>query len=469
MTKQIKTTGKDLAWNYLGYSLSLGINMILLPVVLHFLPSDELGLWYVFLSIGTFVSLFDFGFTPQMARQITYSFSGALSLQKTGISNDFLSEDINYTLFSDLIKTARLIYLLIACFVLLLLLSGGSYYIKYISGEIFSGKILLSWCCYSVACFINLYFSYYNAIFRGLGDFVTLSKAMVFSKIAQFCVAVVGLYYGEGILAVSCSYLVSGIVFRLLLIREFNVYRKLIQNKRRNGTQKVIGNFKIIWHNAWRDGVVMISRYFTSQANTIICSLYLGLTETASYALSIQIITIVSSFSTIYYTTNQPALTEATLHRDLERKRLLFARSWIVFFFAFVCLSLGVIIVGFPLLKLFGSKTAINLWIYIGLSVYLFLEANHSLFASYISAGNILPYTFPYLISSIVSLALSVIVIKTTTLGIWGLIISPFIIQLVYNNWKWPQYALKDLGISFAKLFRIGLKGIFISSRNNLV
>lgn len=56
--------------------------MILLPVVLHFLPSDELGLWYVFLSIGTFVSLFDFGFTPQMARQITYSFSGALSLQK---------------------------------------------------------------------------------------------------------------------------------------------------------------------------------------------------------------------------------------------------------------------------------------------------------------------------------------------------------------------------------------------------
>lgn len=43
MTKQIKTTGKDLAWNYLGYSLSLGINMILLPVVLHFFAIRRVG------------------------------------------------------------------------------------------------------------------------------------------------------------------------------------------------------------------------------------------------------------------------------------------------------------------------------------------------------------------------------------------------------------------------------------------
>lgn len=236
MIKQIKISSKDVVWNYLGYGLSLGINIILLPVILRFLESEELGLWYVFLSVGTFVSLFDFGFAPQMARQITYSLSGASSLQKSGLSILPVADEINYSLFSNLIKTARLIYLLIACFVLILLLTGGTYYVKYISGDLFNGKILLSWICYSVACFINLYFSYYNSIFRGLGNFVVLSKATVFSKAIQFCVAVVGLFLGQGLLAVSLSYLVSGVVFRMLLIRGFNVYRKLIKaetNERR--------------------------------------------------------------------------------------------------------------------------------------------------------------------------------------------------------------------------------------------
>lgn len=463
MNKQIKISNKDLIWNYLGYGWSLGINIILLPIVLHFLQPQELGLWYVFLSIGTFVSLFDFGFAPQMARQITYSFSGASSLQKTGLSTVPVVEEVNYSLFSNLIKTARLIYLLIAGLVLIILLTGGTYYVIYISGELFSWKVLLAWFCYSVACFINLYFSYYNAIFRGLGNFVALSKATVFSKMAQLCVAGIGLYYGQGLLAVSAAYLISGVIFRLLLIRSFNIYRQLIATEKRTDKQNVIENFKIIWHNAWRDGIVMLSRYFTSQSNTIICSLYLGLAETASYALSIQIITIVSSFSTIYYSTNQPELTEANLHRDLKRKRFIFARSWVVFIFAFLFLSIGVIVAGFPLLKILGAKTQMNVWIYLALSIYLFLEANHSLFASYISTGNILPYTFPYLISSILSLILSVIIIKTTSWGIWGLIASPFIVQLAYNNWKWPQYVLRDLHISLKNLFTNGVRGLYKS------
>ena len=237
----------------------------------------------------------------------------------------------------------------------------------------------------------------------------------------------------------------------------------MIATEKRTDKQNVIKNFKIIWHNAWRDGIVMLSRYFTSQSNTIICSLYLGLAETASYALSIQIITIVSSFSTIYYSTNQPALTEANLHRDLKRKRFIFARSWVVFIFAFLFLSIGVIAAGFPLLKILGAKTQINLWIYLALSIYLFLEANQSLFASYISTGNILPYTFPYLISSVLSLLLSVIIIKTTSWGIWGLIVSPFIVQLAYNNWRWPQYVLRDLHISLKNLFTIGVRGLYKS------
>jgi hypothetical protein len=204
----------------------------------------------------------------------------------------------------------------------------------------------------------------------------------------------------------------------------------------------------------------MLSRYITSQANTLICSLYLGLSATASYALSIQIITILLSFSSIYYSTNQPLLNEANQHNNLQKKICVFSKSWVVFVFTFVTLSIVTIYVGFPLLRLVGSKTQINFWVYAGLTIYLFLEANHSLFASYISTGNTLPYTFPFLISSIISLILSVTIVKTTDWGVWGLILPPLIVQLVYNNWKWPQYALFDLGMTPKSFLHTGVKTI---------
>ena len=76
----IKITNKDIVWNYLGYGITFGINVILLPLVLHFLSEEELGLWYVFTSIGALVTLFDFGFAPQIARNITYAFSDRKSV-----------------------------------------------------------------------------------------------------------------------------------------------------------------------------------------------------------------------------------------------------------------------------------------------------------------------------------------------------------------------------------------------------
>ena len=76
---------KNLLWNYIGYGSSLSINIFLLPIILQYLSGEELGLWYVFMSVGTFVTMVDFGFSPQIARFVTYAYAGADSLKKSGI------------------------------------------------------------------------------------------------------------------------------------------------------------------------------------------------------------------------------------------------------------------------------------------------------------------------------------------------------------------------------------------------
>lgn len=56
-----------------GDIFSLGSQVIWLPVLIHYLPPDILGLWYVFVSIGGLVELMDSGFTPTLSHCMTYA------------------------------------------------------------------------------------------------------------------------------------------------------------------------------------------------------------------------------------------------------------------------------------------------------------------------------------------------------------------------------------------------------------
>ena len=84
----------------------------------------------------------------------------------------------------------------------------------------------------------------------------------------------------------------------------------------------------------------MISRYLIIQSNTILCSLYIDLSETAAYALAIQILTIISSVSLIYFTTNLPKLNAAQVTRDVKlRNRLLF-KTWFIYVVSYIMMLL---------------------------------------------------------------------------------------------------------------------------------
>lgn len=92
------------------------------------------------------------------------------------------------------------------------------------------------------------------------------------------------------------SFFLSGIFLRIYLgiaLRRFGKENSFPEKK----DSFDVGVLSIIWHNSWREGVVMISRYLIYQSNTILCSLYINLIETASYALAVQILTIISSVS----------------------------------------------------------------------------------------------------------------------------------------------------------------------------
>ena len=68
-------------------------------------------------------------------------------------------------------------------------------------------------------------------------------------------------------------------------------------------------------------------------------------------------------------------------------------------------------IIGIPIIEYIKPNVMLGNSLLLFVSLYVFLESNQSLFVSYISTSNKLPYVFPYLISAIsgVGLALSLI------------------------------------------------------------
>ena len=62
---------KDVIWSYASMALTMIVNLFLLPLYIYFFTPDMVGLWYVFISIGSIALLFDFGFSVTFARNIT--------------------------------------------------------------------------------------------------------------------------------------------------------------------------------------------------------------------------------------------------------------------------------------------------------------------------------------------------------------------------------------------------------------
>ena len=120
----ISVTKKDIIWGYLAQFFLVASGLITLPLVLNILSAEEIGMNYLMLTIGSLVSLLDFGFAPQFGRNITYIFSGAQKLQKEGISTE--KGDLNYKLLATMISAAKLIYKVMAVVVLVIMLTLGT-------------------------------------------------------------------------------------------------------------------------------------------------------------------------------------------------------------------------------------------------------------------------------------------------------------------------------------------------------
>lgn len=458
---KINLTKKDVVWSYIGTILSMGANFLMLPFLMYFLSDDALGLWYIFASIGAIATLFDFGFGVTFARNVTYAWTGARELKKEGV--EFASNcEPDYKLMKKVLTTCKIIYGIIAAFALILLLTLGTCYIIYVSRELEGYTHIVAWVVYAMAVFLNLYYGYYASFLRGVGDVAQANKNTVWSRLLQIILMIVFLSMGFGLIGACTAYLAYGTLFRLLGKKYFYKYKgiggKLEEIREKPSNVEIMEMFKIVWHNAWRDGLISLCNYFCNQVSTLICSCYLSLAETGVYSIGVQIASAIATIAGTLYNAYQPELQSAYIVADKEKMKKTMSMIVMSFTYIFIVGTVAFCIVGMPILRLIKPSAVVSAPVLLGLCSYQFILKYRNCYTSYFSCTNRIIYVGGFTVSAILCVGLSFVAIGPLDMGIWGLIIAQIISQAVYNMWKWPMLAHKELELTLRKMIEIGTK-----------
>ncbi len=463
---EIKINKDDVVWSYLGNFFQYFTSIIILPFVLSVLSKGELGLWYTFASVGTLATYLDFGFSTTLVRNITYAWSGAKTIKKKGIILIEDDSEIDVLFVKQIIFTCRLVCFFVAIAALFLLLTCGTPYIIYISNNLINqDEAVVAWIIYVVGIFLNIYYNYCGNTLRGIGLISESQKIIVFARIVQIIITYIGISLGYGLVALSCAYLISGFIIRILSyiyiskqIRNIPGYNtiSIIKISLREKLLKAWEIFKTIWYNAKRSGIIAICSYATNQSLILICSAYVGIEETASYGLSLQLITAIMSTAGILFSTYSPRMVNCmSTNKNVEYNRI-FSFCIFIFWTISVVGIIGFALVSTPLLNLIHSNTSIPLPMFLFMGFYVFLDHNHGEFTAYFTMRNDICYLNSYIISSVAIVAISWL-FAFYGYSIYVLMFIHFLIQISFNNWFWPYKAMTLMKVSIMDILHSGL------------
>lgn len=441
---------KDVIWNFIATFLQLGTGVILMPFILHYFPSETFAIWTIFTTIIALTVLLDLGFNQSFARNISYVVSGAQELKKRGfqtVNED--NQDIDYSLFKGIINTMKWFYSRLAIILFILLITIGSYYIYRVSLS-YKGdrmEIYISWI---ILCIINsysLYTFYYDSLMQGKGLVKRIKQIQIAGQSIYLVVAIILIFLKFNLIAVVSAQVLSIIVRRTLSY--YAVYTKEFKNHLTVETKYSKDEImKSIYPNALKLGFVNIGNAIVTRSSVIIGALYLTLDEMASYGITIQIVWVLASVGTVYFSTFIPKIIQFRAQNNEKEIIKIYLFSCMFLIFTFILGGSGLLLFGDNLLTLIASKTHLLTKLpIVFILIVLYFDNNRGMAEWVLSTKNEIPFFKASLFAGGFMLVLLLVFLKYTNLGIWSLILAPGIAQGFYQNWKWPLVVFKDLKI----------------------
>lgn len=441
------SSGKsDVIWNYAATFLKIAASALLLPLILKELDADTVGIWSVFMAFTAFTGMVDFGFNPSFTRNVTYIFSGVKNLRVNGIHSDVNDNEVDWNLLKNLISAMRWIYSRISIVLFVLLAVPGTFYIHFLIRD-YAGNhetVYLSWAILVVTNAYSLYSQYYESLLMGKGMVKRSKQIMVYGQTLQLLIAALWLLNGGGLMAVVLAQSVSVIVIRLMYYSSF--FHPEIREKLDSiPDSKDKSILKIVTPNAVKVGLTTLGGFMVQKTALFAGSVFLSLSELASFGISLQLVGVISSLSIVYTTTFIPKITAFRVENNLPQIKKIYFRGLGMLMLTYLAGGALLLTLGAPVIEALRSDSHLLAFpLLLAMLVFSLLENNHSLSALIILTRNEVPFFVPSLVAGGLTILFLLGMLQFTSLGVWALILAPGIAQLLYQNWKWPMELMKE-------------------------
>lgn len=438
---------KDVIWSYAAQIASVGAGVILLPFIVHKMSAETVGIWNIFQTITTFVVLLDFGFNPSFSRTISYIFSGAKQLRKEGVAAEDVSEGVDYSLLAGTLRAMRTLYGWIAAILFVLLATAGTAYFYFLLQKYTGNQLdaMIAWIILVAINCYNLYTFYYDSLLQGKGYIKRAQQIAIVAQSTYLVVAVVLIWLGFGLTAIVSAQLLSVIIKRVLSYRVFYT-RDLREKLRAVVPQDPKEILRTMLPNATKMGLTNVGGMLVNRAAIFVGSVYLALTDIASFGITLQVVVLLSRCGMVFYYSHVPQIAQYRAEKNTAGLQRIFKQSTFALWSIFILGSIALVLLGEWALALIKSDTVLLstslLCVFLLTQV---LECNHQLAAGFLTADNKIPFFIPSLLSGAATVFLLWLFIGPMNLGLWGMVLAPGVAQLVYQNWKWPSVVIREL------------------------
>lgn len=449
----IKIDKYDVLWTYFSRFLRIGQGLILLPLILKLLPTDQIAIWALFATITAIVSMFDLGFSNVFSRNATQILSGKnnefkIATEQIESTEKSSNEEINIYDLKKLITIMKKYYSYISLILTFLLLTIGSYYLYTISIDVSNKfQVYLSWLFLVGNTILNFYYNYIAIILQSKGLVKETQKISVYGILLSMLFAIVGIYIGWGLIAITLAGFISTIYYRFFLNKLYNKEIKPILPTKIITFQ--IAYFKEIWRITYKVSIASISSIAIYRSGVIIISLFLPLKEAGSFAFSTNLAFIISEVSFMFFYSHLPQINSMVFHENIDGLKKIYISSIFMTITSFSIGGFAIIFFGNQLLGLIGSNMMLIPKIpFTLLFVFLLLDQIQNMSTFILFSSNKLNYMWPYAISAALIVLLTLLFCKINP-SYLAVLLPQMIIQICYNYWIWPYKILKKLDIRF--------------------
>jgi hypothetical protein len=439
---------QDFFWNLFATLFKVASSAMLIPFLLSYLPTEDVAVYTVFISISSLVYILDFGFNPSFTRNIAYAFSGITSLKKEGLITEQNPSSPNRKLLFNLIASMKWFYSRISALVIILMLTLGVYYFSSILKK-YPFDSFLMWIGYLIfvsTLWLNIVTVWYECLIIGSGNIKKSKQFFIIGQVIYLVLSVVLVVLLNSINGVFISSLISLLVVRRLS-RMF--VKDLIRGINLDESDAEIITFlkEYILPNAKKIGLTSLGGALITKAAFFIGSLYLSLEDLSSYGITYQLLSIVSLMSMVYLNTYIPKISKLRVSESLGEIRKIVKEGMI---FLVVSFSLSVFVIttfGSKLLLYIGSETTLlspKLYLVL-LCVNFFVEAVILFSGNVLLTKNYVPFYKASIVSGMILIMMLFIFMEMCTDHILVLLTIPLIVNLAYQGWKWIWEVYKDL------------------------